>query len=100
VSGVISGSFRRHKTLKKYLFFAGFLLILGGCREFSGADYLPYGHPADPASRDGKKARMSRSLIPEDKDVRPDLAIATPPKSMSPGQMSSGGGNSAHRGSH
>ncbi len=83
--------------LRKYIFFAGLLFMVGGCRDFSGADYLPYGHPADPASKDGIKARMSRSLVPENLDVRPEISAAVPPKSMSPGQKVD---QSAHRGSH
>ena len=49
------------------------LLSLTGCEEYEGVDYLNIGHPADPASATGKRARMSRALMPETINVTPEF---------------------------
>lgn len=64
----------------------GFCLLLGlsACREIEGVDYLNIGHPADPTAPAGKTAKMSRALISENINVRPDLealgSVRTGPK--------------------
>ncbi len=56
------------------------LLALVGCREIEGVDYLNAGHPADPGAMAGRPLPMSRALVSENEDVRPELdGIASGP---------------------
>ena len=82
----------------------GLLLALSACREIEGVDYLNVGHPADPAAPMGKTSRLSRALVPENLDVRPELeakgAPRTGPKAKAPAMDHSKMDHSTMRGSH
>ena len=51
----------------------GVLLMLSGCEEYEGVDYLNIGHPADPVAASGQRARMSGALVSENINVSPQL---------------------------
>ena len=62
-----------NRVVLRVAFSVSILLALGGCDEIEGVDYLNIGHPADPGSPAGHRAGISRALVSENVDVRPDL---------------------------
>ena len=89
-------------SLLKVTFLIATLVFLTGCQDVSALRTLSYKHPANPESRTGQYQKMSRTLRPDNQNVRPQVTAAPPPRSVSAGQagMNKTMDHSAHRGSH